>query len=93
MCRFCPYSMNYLQIVCLLNAGLEHSRSNLVFETSNNFIFRMLYFIWETTFGITCMQFIGGCQCIGEEGPDSVLSVPIDLSQNHANFEISAGLI
>ena len=35
-------SMNYLQIVCLLNAGLEHSRSNLVFEKHKNFIFGML---------------------------------------------------
>ena len=35
--------MNYLQMVCLLNAGLEDSRSNLVFETRDNFIVRMLY--------------------------------------------------
>ena len=38
ICHFCPYSMNYLQTVCFLNAWLEHSRSNLVFETRNRFI-------------------------------------------------------
>ena len=44
---FCPYFMNYLQIVCLLHARLEHSMSDLVFGTCTNFILGMLY----STFG------------------------------------------
>ena len=43
MCPFSFFSMKFLQIVFLLNAGLEHSRSNLAFETLKNFIFRILY--------------------------------------------------
>ena len=43
MYDFCPYSINYLLIVCLFNAKLEHSRPNLVLEARNNFIFGMLY--------------------------------------------------
>ena len=35
--------LKFLQIVCLLNTGLEHSRFNHVFELPNNFIFGMLY--------------------------------------------------
>ena len=38
----------FLQCACLLNAGLEHSRSDLVFEQSRlptNFIIGMLYSI------------------------------------------------
>ena len=30
MCRFCLGCVKFLQIVCLLNAGMEHSRSSLV---------------------------------------------------------------
>ena len=36
MCRFCSCCVKILQIVCLLNVGLEHSRSNLVFQILNN---------------------------------------------------------
>ena len=32
ICRFGPYCVKFLQIVCLLNAGLEHTRFNHVFE-------------------------------------------------------------
>ena len=32
--RFCPFRMKFLQILCLLNTGPEHSGSNLVFEMS-----------------------------------------------------------
>ena len=32
-----------LQILCILKTGPEHSRSNLVFEMLDNFIFGMLY--------------------------------------------------
>ena len=40
--RFCPCCVKFLQIACLLNFGLEHSRSNLVFEIRKNLIFGML---------------------------------------------------
>ena len=36
ICRFCPCCVNFLQIVNLLNTGLEHSRSNLIFEMRKN---------------------------------------------------------
>ena len=39
----CPFRMKILKGVCLLNAALEHSRTRLVFETRNDFIFGMLY--------------------------------------------------
>ena len=47
MCRFCPCGMKFLQIVCLLNAGLEHFRSNLVSETKNAFIFGIPYWVYK----------------------------------------------
>ena len=34
----CPTSLEFLQVACLLNTGLQHSRSNFVFEIENNFI-------------------------------------------------------
>ena len=37
MCQFCLSCVKFLQIVCFLNTGLEHSRSNLVFEICNLF--------------------------------------------------------
>ena len=40
---------NFLQSVCLLNAGLENSRPNLVFEMCNDFIFGMLYSVCGTS--------------------------------------------
>ena len=43
ICRFCPCSVKLLQILLLWNAGLEHSRSNLVFKIRYDFIFGMLY--------------------------------------------------
>ena len=43
ICQFCPFCVKFFHSVCLLNTGLEHSRSNLVFEIRNNFIFGMLY--------------------------------------------------
>ena len=42
MCRFCRFSVKSLQSVCLLNAGLGKSRSNLIFKICNNLIFRIL---------------------------------------------------
>ena len=47
MSRFCLCVMKFLQIICLLNAGLEHSRSNLVFETNNAFIFGIPYWVYK----------------------------------------------
>ena len=32
-----------MQSVCLLNSGLDNSRSSLVFKMRNKFFFRMLY--------------------------------------------------
>ena len=52
MCRLYPCYVDFLQDQPLLSAGLEHSRSNLVFEIPNDFIFGMLYlmaYILEAT--------------------------------------------
>ena len=40
---FCPCCLEFLHGDYLMEAGLEHSRSNLVFKIGNNFIFGMLY--------------------------------------------------
>ena len=50
--RFCPYYLETLQGACLLNTALKRSRSNLVFEIHNDFIFGMIYclFLWDQTF-------------------------------------------
>ena len=45
MCQFCPCCVKFFRLHCLLNAGEELSRSNLVFEIRNNYIFGMLYFL------------------------------------------------
>ena len=42
---FCPCCVKFLKVVCLLNAGLEHTRSDLVFEMRNTIIFGRLYWI------------------------------------------------
>ena len=39
-----PVLCEILQIICLLITGLEHPRSNLVFEMRDNVIFGMLYY-------------------------------------------------
>ena len=41
--RLCSCYMEFLQGACFLNASLEHSRSNLVFEIHQHFIFGIFY--------------------------------------------------
>ena len=39
-----------------MDAGLEHSRSNLVFKIRNDFIFEMVYFLftlWTNLYDVT----------------------------------------
>ena len=43
MSHSCPCYMEFLKGTNLLNAGLKHSRSNLIFEIFNNFSFEMFY--------------------------------------------------
>ena len=43
MFRFCPCCLEFLKGICLLNGGLDHSRSSLVSEIRDDFIFGMLY--------------------------------------------------
>ena len=53
MFRFYPYCVHFHQAACLLSAGLEDFRSNLVFEILNNLIFGIIYWC---VIGAECLK-------------------------------------